>query len=339
MANYIGVTEKETSSAASHYYDAPLKWIKSQGAGVAKWASHASLDPGKFFSDAANQIGEIWKNVTEIRKILTPGGIANFYKDIWGKVFNKGKRAVNGFLNPLLIVKNKILGAFNTPEGKGLAALAAGASALLGGGVLLGAGPETINGMLRGVQLLYQLNWTESDEDIEKQIQGSITGLYSSAGSAVGTGLASLVTGGVFKLPRVQINVTKVSILWRALNEEARSEMLAQLRNLARTAFFTGLRIFIKTIYRSARKWFKQWAKANPNHPLVQAIPGGMKSIEAWGSGGPPWSFSQYVNKKIENLQENPLTKNIGVFLEQAVEEFFDGISDFLPELVRTPIV
>lgn len=338
MASYIGVTEKETSSAATHYYDAPLKWIKAQGAGAAEWVSHRSIDPGKFFSDISAQIGAIWKDVGQIRKILTPEGILGFYKDIWGKILGKGKKAINGFLNPLLVVKDKVIGGLNTVGGQGLALLVAGAGLLTGGGILLGAGPETITGMMQGFRILYQLNWQESDEDIEKQIQGSITGLYSSAGGALGTGLASFVTGGVFKLPRVQINITKISILWRALNEEARSEMLAQLKNLSRTAFFTGLRIFIKTIYRSARKWFKQWAKANPNHPLIKLIPGGMKSIEAWGAGGPPWSLCQGVNKFVEKLQENPVTKNIGVFLEEFLDNFGDGLNDFLPELVRIPM-
>lgn len=339
MAEYIGVTERETSSAASHYYDAPLKWIKAQGAGAAKWASERSFDPGKLFSDISAQVGSIWKDVSRIRELLTPEGVLGLLGGIWDKIKAKGTQAINGFLNPLLIVKDKIIGGLKTAEGKGVALFVGAATLLTGGGILLGAGPETITLMLRGTQVLSQLNWKETDEDIEKQIQGSITGLYSSAGSAVGTGLASFVTGGVFKMPKVQINITKVSILWRALNEEARSEMLAQMRNLARTAFFTGLRALVKVIYRSVRKRLKVWAAENPNHPLLNLVPGGAKTIEKWGAGGEPWSLSQYVNKKIEALQENPITKNIGIFIEQVIEDFNDGISDFLPELVRSPIV
>jgi hypothetical protein len=86
----------------------------------------------------------------------------------------------------------------------------------------------------------YALNLKETDEQIEQQIQGSITGLYAVAGETFGSGLASFITGGFFRIPKVQINMTKVTILWRALNEEARTQLLAQLRNLARTAFFTG---------------------------------------------------------------------------------------------------
>ena len=235
-------------------------------------------------------------------------------------------------------VKNKILGQLNTTGGQGLAIFGALSAAVIGGGVLLGAGPEVITGMLRMYQIGYTLNLKQTDEQIEQEIQGSFTSLYASSGETLGMGLASFVSGGVFQIPKVKINMTKVSILWRALNEEARIQLLSQIKNLGRTAFFTGLRIMAKVFYRSTRKMLKQLALTDPNHPLIKLIPGGAKSVEQWGSGGEPWSLSLYVQNKIENIQANPLTKNIGVFLENFVEGFGEGIQEFLPDLVRQPM-
>ena len=192
--------------------------------------------------------------------------------------------------------------------------------------------------MLRMYQIGYTLNLKETDEQIEQQIQGSISSMYATSGETLGMGLASFVSGGVFQIPRVKINMTKVSILWRALNEEARIQLLLQIKNLGRTAFFTGLRMMAKKIYRTPVKMLKQLAKTNPNHPLIKLIPGGAKSVEQWGAGGEPWSLSLYVQNKIDQLQANPLTKNIGVFAENFVEGFGEGIQEFLPDLVRQPI-
>lgn len=327
----ISYNQNQTSSAATQYGGADQGWL-SKIKGTLNWIKIPQIDPGKIAGDIKNLImsglrGDIVKQVAS----AIMGGIKN--------LLGQAKAAFSGQIGSILKVKDKIWGQLNnTAEGQGLAIFGAVATAVTGGGVLLGAGPEVITGMLRVSQLAYTLNLKETDAQIDQQIEGNITSLYAVSGEALGSGLASFVSGGVFKIPRVQINMTKVTILWRALNEEAQTQMMGQLRNLASTAFFTGLRIMTKIFYRDTRKWLKELAKNEPNHPLIAMIPGGAKTVALWGSGGEPWSLSLYIQQKLEKLQSNPAFKNIGVFLENFVEGFGEGIQEFLPDLVRQPI-
>lgn len=323
--------ENQTSSAATHYGGADTGWL-GKIKGVADWIKVPNFDPSKIAADVKGMLEKFLKG-NIIKEVGS--AIINNLKELIGQ----GKKKLQTEINSILTVGQKIVGQITTtPEGQGLAIFGALSSALIGGGIVFGAGPEVITGMLRMSQLAYAFNLRETDDQIDKQIEGSITSLYAVAGETLGSGLASFVSGGVFRIPRVQINITRVTILWRALNEEARTQMLSQLKNLARTAFFTGLRIMVKVFYRSSRKWLKELAKRDPNHPIIQLIPGGAKAVSQWGAGGQPWSLSLYVQSKLEKLQSNPLYKNIGIFLENLIEGFGEGLQEFLPDLVRQPI-
>ncbi|TAG60312.1 MAG: hypothetical protein EAZ28_07990 [Oscillatoriales cyanobacterium] len=328
----IKVDEKQTSSAATNYGDADNSWL-SKIKGTFDWVKIPQIDPGKIANDIKELVlkglrGEILKD------------IAGFFTEHIKNMFGKGKDFLKKQISSIMTVKGKILGQLNTAEGQGLAIFGAISAAVIGGGVLLGAGPEVVTAMLRLYQIGYTLNLKETDQQIEDQLKGQMTSLYSMAGDAFGTGLASFLSGGVFRIPRIQINMTRVSILYRSLNEEARVQLISQVKNISRTAFFAGLRMMVKIFYRDTRKMLKQLAKKQPNHPLIKAIPGGAETFKKWGSGGQPWSMALYVQNKLEKLQESsdPFIKNIGVFLESAAESFGEGIQEFLPDLVRQPI-
>lgn len=326
----ISFRASQTSSAATHYGGVDKGWL-SKIKGTVDWIKIPQVDIQKMASD--------------IKQILDRFSKGNFAKEVATAIIGnikellgQGKQALKTEINSILTVGGKIIGSLTTTaEGKGMLIFGALSTALIGGGVILGAGPEVITGMLRMTQLVWNMNLNETDEQIEQQIQGSITSLYAVAGETFGSGLASFVTGGFFRIPKVQINMTKIAILWRALNEEARSQLLSQVRNLARTAFFAGLNAITKIFYRSARKWIRALAKKDPNHPLIQAL-GGAQTVLTWGTGGAPTSLSLSYNKVTEKLQANPAFKNIGVFLENAAEGFGESIQEFLPELVRQPI-
>ncbi len=328
----IKLDANQTSSAATYYGGADQSWL-SKIQGSMEWAKIPQIDPGKIANDIKALImkglkGEIIKEIGS--------AIINNIKGLFGKIKDDVGKRMGSFVT----VGNKIWGTLNnTAEGQGLALFGAISAAIIGGGTLLGAGPEVVTGMLRISQLAYALDFNQSDESIEQEIEGAITGIYSTAGETLGSGLASFVSGGVFKIPRVQINMTKVTILFRALNEEARQQLLQQVKDLARTAFFAGMKMMGKVFFRDARKWLKALAKSNPNHPFIKAIPGGAKTLEQWGQkGAPPWSISLYVQAQVEKIQNNPLTKDIGIFLESFTDSFGEGIQEFLPDLVRQPI-
>lgn len=320
----------QSSSAATVYGDVDESWI-SKIQGTFSWFKVPQFDIKKGFDDLKAFIMRALKSDL-------PKEIGNAIMGNLRELLGQGKQEAKKRINSLIEVGGKVLGQLGTTnEGKGLAIFGTLSALFIGGGTLLGAGPEVITGMLRIQQLAYAFNFNETDEQIEKQLEGDIISLYASAGQAIGSGLASFLSGGVFKFPRVQINMTKISIVFRALNEEARTQLMAQVRSLARTAFFTGLRMMGKIFYRSTRKWLKAIAKSDPNHPLIKLIPGGAKTVALWGEKGQPaWSPSLYVNKKLEAIAVK--NKEIAALLENALESFGESIQEFLPELVRQPI-
>ncbi|MEG4807931.1 hypothetical protein QUA82_09900 [Microcoleus sp. F8-D3] len=320
----------QSSSAATVYGGVDESWI-AKIKGSFAWFKIPQFDIKKGFEDFKAFISRALKS--DLPKEIGNAIIGNL-KELLGQ----GKQEIKKRIGSLIEVGGKALGQLiTTNEGKGLAIFGTLSALFIGGGVLLGAGPEVITAMLKFQQLTYAFNFNQTDEEIEKELEGSITSLYASAGQALGSGLASLLTGGVFKIPRVQINMTKISIVFRALNEEARTQLMSQVRNLARTSFFTGLRMMGKIFYRSTRKWLKTIAKENPNHPLIKLIPGGAKTVALWGEKGQPaWSPFLYVTKKIEAIAVK--NKDIAALLENALESFGESIQEFLPELVRQPI-
>lgn len=322
----------QTSSAATNYGGVDKKWLRKIK-GSFEWFKIPGFDPAKMADDIKNLLskglrGEMVKEIGS--------AILDNIKERFGKI----TKGISDRIGSIVTVGKKTWGQLtNTAQGQGFALFGAIAATAIGGGVLLGAGPEVITGMLRMTQLAYTLNLNETDEQIEKQIEGGITSLYATAGGALGSGLASFLSGGVFRIPRIQINMSKIAILWRSINEEARTQMIIQLKSLARTAFFGGLKMFVKVFYRDARKWLKALAKSNPNHLLIKLIPGGAKTLEHWGEkGAPPWSLSLYKQNYNESLQKNPATRDIGVFMENFDEGFGESIQEFLPDLVRQPI-
>lgn len=327
----ITVNAAQTSSAATKYGGVDSDWI-SKIKGTVSWIKILNINPGEMLGNIKDYIlkglrGDIIKEV---------GGALTKWIN---STFGKAKNFADDRLNSIVAVGGKIIGQWNTAEAQGLRLFGLISGGLIGGAALLGAGPEMITGMLRISQILYTLNLNETDDQIDRQIEGQITSLYAVSGEALGSGLASFVSGGVFRIPKVQINMTKVTILWRSLNEEARITLLNQLKTLGRTAFFTGIKMLSKVFYRDTRKWLKQLAETNPSHPIINAIPGGADAVKKWGAGGEPWSLSLYVQKKIENLQKNPKFKDVGVFLESFIENFGEGIQEFLPDLVRQPVI
>lgn len=329
----IKVDEKQTSSAATKYGDADTNWL-SKIKGTLDWVKIPAIDPAKIAGDIKDLISKGLRG-----EIIT--GLGNFIQTHINNIIGRGKQFLQGQINAIATVKGKILGQLNTAEGQGLGIFGALSAAVIGGGVLLGAGPEVITAMLRVYQIGYTLNLKETDEQIEQQLQGQLTSLYAMAGDTFGSALASFVSGGVFQIPRLQINMTKIAILYRSLNEEARIQLISQIKALGRNAFFTGLRMLAKVFYRDTRKMIKALAAKDPNHWLIKLIPGGAETIKKWGMGGEPWSLSLYVQKALEKLQgnSNPFIKNIGIFLENATESFGEGIQEFLPDLVRQPVV
>ena len=176
----VKFNSNQSSSAATHYGGVDQSWL-SKIKGTVNWIKIPQVDIAKIAGDIKNLLARFAAG-NFVKEVAT--AIVGNLKELLGG----GVQALKTQINSILQVGGKIVGTIaTTAEGQGLAIFGLLSAALIGGGVLFGAGPEVITGMLRFSQVVYAFNFNETDEQIEAQIEGSISGLYAVAGETFGS--------------------------------------------------------------------------------------------------------------------------------------------------------
>lgn len=169
------------------------------------------------------------------------------------------------------------------------------------------------------IQVLYNFNWLQSDEDIEKEIKAAYDSLYGLTGELLGTALGYLVCGALPGVTAFAFNKGVAAAIFEELGEEARSELLDQLSVLANATFRAFVTAQMKKQFKSARRYLKK----KPNHPLSKILREkmGEKGFKEWGDkSGQSFTLANHVESKVENIKD-PRLRNF-------TEEFLSGLSE-----------
>lgn len=304
-----GVKATETASALTTYGDASIKWLQSM-----------SKEAGKWLEAGAVNIGSLLKGFLNKAKQAV-GGVINWVKGLWQK--DKKKVLIGVGIGCLVLIGGGLvlggivgaIGGLAAAVG-GLGAVGATLATLALGGVL----PSLVTGLLRATTFIYQFNWQQTDQDINKEIESAIQGLFGRAGDAMGVALAGTLTGtakGGF--PKPVIHMGAIVALWRTVEEDIQEEILQALTQLAMAGLRCAGVILFKQMYMNARKFIKSNFRSG--------IPSIDKAIASWGEeGSKPWSMAKAVEAKIESIPD----KNIKAFTENFVESFFESSGEFI---------
>ena len=204
------------------------------------------------------------------------------------------------------------------------ALLAAGA-AFLSAGLLTQIGVLITLSMLftfviGTIQILYNFNWQETDEDLDKEIKASYEGLAGLTGALLGKSLGYLVCGALPGATAFAFNKGVAAAIFEELSEEGKEEVLGHLSALANATFRAFATAQIKKQFKSARRYLKK----KPNHPLSKILRQkmGEKGFKEWGSkSGQSFTLANAVEERVENIKD-PRLRN---FTEQFLEEFSEG--------------
>lgn len=217
----------------------------------------------------------------------------------------------------------------------GIAAIVFAAPFIIGlGGAFLSAGLLVQIGVLftlsalftfviTSIQILFNFNWLQSDEEIEKEIKAAYDALYGLTGGLLGKALGYLVCGALPGAISFAFNKGVAAAIMENVGEEAQEELLGQLSALANATFRSFATAQLKKQFKSARRYLKK----KPDHPLSKILREkmGEKKFKEWGEkSGQTFTLSGAVEERIENIKD-PRLRN---FTEEFLEEFTEGCTE-----------
>jgi hypothetical protein len=168
------------------------------------------------------------------------------------------------------------------------------------------------------LQYIWNFDWNQSDASIDLQIQQSWNALGGMLGGTLGSAFGYLVCGVVPAATVLAFNEPLGAYLLQNVSEELAEEFIANLSNVVRYTFISGVRSLILLGFKNVRKIIKA------NVTFFQNLFGDKAAdmINAWGApNSKPWSFAKAVESKVESIP-NEFLKN---FVEEFLEEAWDG--------------
>ncbi|NEN90309.1 MAG: hypothetical protein F6K48_15890 [Okeania sp. SIO3H1] len=215
------------------------------------------------------------------------------------------------------------LGSF----GAGAAKVAgAGATFLTGTSLLTGKSVgQLVTGALNFAETIYSFNFNKTDEEINKEIESTINALYGPTGEYIGQQVAGVLVGGIFNPPKVQINIRALQLAWD-INPDIRDDLLNNTSSLAYLGITAFRRIAVNQAYMKGRQGIKDaWGRLPEE--VRSKFPNLNSAITNWGAkGSKPWSIQGFVEKKIEELDDQKLQDLSEGLIEGFWEQFRQSV-------------
>jgi len=222
------------------------------------------------------------------------------------------------------------LGAIGSAIGAiGAGALKLGSVAVTGLGItslLTGqSAGQLISGAFNFAETIYSFDFQQSDKSIQQEIDNTINSLYGPTGEYLGRSIASVLAGGLFNPPRIQINIRALSLAWN-LNPDIRDDLLNEVTTLAHLGLTAFRTIVIKQAFMRGRDGIKRFWKGLPSS-ITRSFPELSRTIENWGKeGNKPWTIQGVIEKRIENLDDTKLEALAEGFIEGFWEQFRQSV-------------
>jgi hypothetical protein len=166
-------------------------------------------------------------------------------------------------------------------------------------------------------QFIYNFNWNITDKEIDNQIAQSWSALSGMFGGALGNLVGYLGCGVLPGAVMFAFNEPLGVHVLKNVSEELAEEFLANVANVTRYVFQSGVQSLLLWTFKNTRKLIKD------NTGFVQKVfgAGAADVVKAWGKeGSKPWSFAKAVNDKVESIPNEAVRNFVEEFLEEAWE-------------------
>ncbi|MBW4644758.1 MAG: hypothetical protein KME23_17645 [Goleter apudmare HA4340-LM2] len=168
------------------------------------------------------------------------------------------------------------------------------------------------------VQFIWNFDWNMSDQSIDQQIRQRWDAIGGLLGGTVGNLIGYLGCGVLPGAIIMSFNEAMGAYVLKNVTEELAEEFLANLSNLVRYTFMSGVQSLLLWSFKNIRKWIKT------NVDVVNRFFGSKAAdaVKAWGApNSKPGSFAMGVDEAVESI-DNSFVRN---FVEEALEEAWDG--------------
>lgn len=224
--------------------------------------------------------GRIWNffkkdPVSAIATTVVVGGAAVVAVGL-GCLVVSGGLAIGGMIGGAL----GLSGFVATLAGSGiLAGVLGGLNYLLGNPIA-----ACINWVVSGALAIYDFDFNVSDEDLDKQLEQSLTNIYGAAGTFAGYALADLVCGFLPAVGLVKLNLTTVKHAWEVLGEMDKQELLSGLAGFFQAVTNYANQVVFNYVFKNSRKALQAWAQDPNARKLLEAVhPGFSKTFQELG--------------------------------------------------------
>jgi hypothetical protein len=211
----------------------------------------------------------------------------------------------------------------------GVAALLTWAAGSVLGSALVTAGilaalPMLYQFIAASIQVIYNFNWNQTDTQLDEIIDNQMKNLYGVLGEAAGQAVGQFI-GGLAGKAVYLVNPAAARVVTEGLSEERKDEVysnmaaihMASSQLLASVAWTKG--------FKSARRWLKK--PDSPFYGMLKSIFG--ENFTKWGDEGQPsFTFSNYVEEKIETIPDEAWRN----FTENFVEGLMEGLTGTLQQ-------
>lgn len=201
----------------------------------------------------------------------------------------------------------------------------AGSLGLLGSVGALGTLGGIVGGLMNQAEVVYSMDWQVSDKELMEQMNNAVNGLYEPAGEFLGRGLAGLITGGLGKPPKVEVNIRRTALAIY-INPEIADDILDAISDLAQQGLMVARKLAIMSLLMKGRQGIKGAWKNLPEG-VRKKFPKLDEAIRTWGDEDKePWSFEDKVNSSIESIDDQRLQDAANGFISGFWNQFRDGV-------------
>lgn len=170
-------------------------------------------------------------------------------------------------------------------------------------------------------QAISHFNWNASDEELDQQINASITSLSARLGGFLGKSAGYLIAGGGSIAAIWVFNESLGSYLLKEAAPELIDELVTDFAALARLTAQQAINIAGINLFKQGRRFIKWYAEFYNGY-----IPSEVSdAIRNWGKkGSQPWSFSGQLENFIEAIPDGALKAGV----EEFNDEFWDALRE-----------
>lgn len=157
-------------------------------------------------------------------------------------------------------------------------------------------------GVVRSVNFLWNFNWNESDEDLNKLVESHLKSLAFHAGTALGQFIGYAVCGVLPTAQMYTFNESLALYVFKRFGEQAVNNLALELAVLIRLSFIIAVQASAAMIYVNIRHLMRPSNEEFRKQLIAKGITNQSQIDKAIEQRNKPWSFAKSFNESVSKI-------------------------------------